>query len=264
MSTQNDILAQQLEAAILADDEAGLVDVRELLSGQLHGVDLDDTVPSFALFKAARHGRVETCRLLWKTLRPSGKQKYFVSETESRNRPLHIAVEKCAHFAVGKLLVEDCHFNINQTDFAGDTPLHYVFLRHSEAMCRYLSENGAEVNRGGMMLGHGTVAFGPLCFAVEDGDRVLVDLLLEDGADPNFNRTMPATTKDNEDDSQDKSRNTDNAITRGNVGILRTLLQHGAYVGIFYRNASTDTLLSICFYKIRTRASRSNLPFVAY
>jgi ankyrin repeat protein len=231
MSAQDATLAQQLEAAILAGDEAGLVRfLREIVSE--HGADLDPVLHS-ALFKAVRRGRsVETCRLLWKTLSPRGKQKYFVSDTVSCKRPLHVAVEK-NHFAIVRLLVEECHFNINQKDCVGDTPL--CCARYSgEALNRYLLENGAHVNRGGTMEGRGTPTFGPLWFAVNDGNRVLVDLLLEHGADPNFNRRMPATNEYNYRNRQEHSRTTDMAIQHGDAELLATLIQHGAYVGSFY------------------------------
>lgn len=119
------------------------------------------------------------------------------------------------HLPVVRLLKEYNFFSINQLD---DTPLSSAALANTNSleMTRFLLLNGADSSQPAR-------SFTP---SVMTTYTALIRSLLENGADPNLNRTPPPA------DGGDGSRNnTDKAIENGNTEMLSVLLERGEFVG---------------------------------
>ncbi|KHN99763.1 Palmitoyltransferase AKR1 [Metarhizium album ARSEF 1941] len=81
-----------------------------------------------------------------------------------------VAMEKL--FATGE-------FDATYTDDEGITPLHWAAINNQYAMCKFLIEHGAEINRKG-----GESVATPLQWAAQRCHYYTVNLLLQHGADP--------------------------------------------------------------------------------
>lgn len=76
-------------------------------------------------------------------------------------------------------LFESGEFDATYTDDEGITPLHWAAINNQYAMCKFLMEHGAEVNRKG-----GDSIATPLQWAAQRCHYYTVNLLLQHGADP--------------------------------------------------------------------------------
>ncbi len=101
--------------------------------------------------------------------------------------PLHICCQHPSPVAV-EILLELQHFNINQMDYLGNTPLLHVIHASNNPCMRTLTapilsmllKHGADPNL------HGPLTLSPLILAVLQKDEELVELLLRHGANPNI------------------------------------------------------------------------------
>ncbi|KAI1344242.1 hypothetical protein F5Y15DRAFT_365937 [Xylariaceae sp. FL0016] len=76
-------------------------------------------------------------------------------------------------------LFESADFDATYTDDEGITPLHWSAINNQFAMCKFLIEKGADVNKKG-----GDSVATPLQWAAQRSNYYTVNLLLQHGADP--------------------------------------------------------------------------------
>ncbi|CAJ2505928.1 Uu.00g000580.m01.CDS01 [Anthostomella pinea] len=76
-------------------------------------------------------------------------------------------------------LFESSELDATYTDDEGITPLHWSAINNQYAMCKYLIEKGADINRKG-----GDSVATPLQWAAQRSNYYTVNLLLQHGADP--------------------------------------------------------------------------------
>ncbi|CAH0017650.1 unnamed protein product [Clonostachys rhizophaga] len=76
-------------------------------------------------------------------------------------------------------LFESGNYDATYTDDEGITPLHWAAINNQFAMCKFLIEHGAEINRKG-----GESVATPLQWAAQRCHYYTVNLLLQHGADP--------------------------------------------------------------------------------
>ncbi|KAI6785261.1 Palmitoyltransferase-like protein [Emericellopsis cladophorae] len=76
-------------------------------------------------------------------------------------------------------LFETAGYDATYTDEEGITPLHWAAINNQYAMCKFLIEHGAEINRKG-----GESVATPLQWAAQRCHYYTVNLLLQHGADP--------------------------------------------------------------------------------
>ncbi|EON99705.1 putative palmitoyltransferase akr1 protein [Phaeoacremonium minimum UCRPA7] len=76
-------------------------------------------------------------------------------------------------------LFESQEYDATYTDDEGITPLHWAAINNQYAMCKFLIENGAEINKKG-----GESVATPLQWAAQRCHYYTVHLLLQHGADP--------------------------------------------------------------------------------
>jgi ankyrin repeat protein len=210
-----------------------------------------------ALFFAVYRGCVESCRILWNGLGKRAKQIYTKSldsptrtnrsssTSSSINYPLHSAVY-LGRFEIVRLFIQEFHWNVNQTNGLGHTPLSCAI--NNVEMTRFLLQNGANANvRGGGVRGNCS----PLVHAVEQNSIDVVRLLLENGADPNQKQYRGPV--DDEDDVENqrgtcsrtahtRCRPIDIVIQNGHAEILSLLFQCGALVGYHNDNDNKDSV----------------------
>jgi ankyrin repeat protein len=261
MSDQTFTTLQLLEKAITSRHlyavRAILATERTSPDGSSTSVAVTDDDVDEALYSAAVVGFVEACRLLWQKLSPSAKEKYTdADEFPALKSPLHLAA-RGDHRDVVRLFVEEYHFNVNQFDPCGRTPLHYAVKEYDgdeHPLSRFLLENGANVN-----MTRGAHRKSILDWAVYYSNTSLVRLLLfEYGADPMIT-CGPINHEQEMSGVNGWGPITSTAITNGDEEILRMLLEKGAYVGhsdicahvLSYMvngqpHRSRDTKLSIC------------------
>jgi Ankyrin repeats (3 copies) len=142
-------------------------------------------------------------------------------------------------------------FNVNQYCEGLGRPLHLATQHDADPeMCRLLVENGAKIQVSGED-SH------PLNDAVDESNTEVVRVLLELGADPNFERSPE------ESYSWDNNpRCTDTAILWGETEILPLLLQHKAFVG---SGKLVDDDTSLCYVsRIANEIERLKCPFANF
>ncbi|KAG4219193.1 hypothetical protein PC116_g32327, partial [Phytophthora cactorum] len=76
-------------------------------------------------------------------------------------------------------LFESSEFDATYTDDEGITPLHWAAINNQYAMCKFLIEKGADINKKG-----GESIATPLQWAAQRSNYYTVNLLLQHGADP--------------------------------------------------------------------------------
>ncbi|KAL7626438.1 palmitoyltransferase akr1 [Parahypoxylon ruwenzoriense] len=76
-------------------------------------------------------------------------------------------------------LFESSEYDATYTDDEGITPLHWAAINNQFAMCKYLLEKGADINKKG-----GESVATPLQWAAQRSNYYTVNLLLQHGADP--------------------------------------------------------------------------------
>ncbi|KAI0846018.1 ankyrin [Daldinia vernicosa] len=76
-------------------------------------------------------------------------------------------------------LFETSDFDATYTDDEGITPLHWAAINNQYAMCKFLIEKGADINKKG-----GESVATPLQWAAQRSNYYTVNLLLQHGADP--------------------------------------------------------------------------------
>jgi len=81
--------------------------------------------------------------------------------------------------AAMQALFDDEEYDATYTDDEGITPLHWAAINNQYAMCKFLLDEGAEINQKG-----GDSVATPLQWAAQRSNYYTVDLLLQRGADP--------------------------------------------------------------------------------
>jgi ankyrin repeat protein len=194
---------------IAATREANLENLRELLSKKDHRgrYNVTDHDIRRALYEAASvGGSVEACRLLWERLSHFEKQMYGSIYMSRCGSPLHHAVRR-GQLELVRLFIEEFQWNIDQANLGHETPL--LLATNSEALTRYLLENGANVDTG--------LPYGPLYKAVwANRTEVARLLLVEYEADPNLYR-RPVHEEEDYLNRERDLRITDVAIQKGNA-----------------------------------------------
>ncbi|KAI0006473.1 hypothetical protein F4779DRAFT_21919 [Xylariaceae sp. FL0662B] len=76
-------------------------------------------------------------------------------------------------------LFQDSEYDATFTDDEGITPLHWAAINNQFAMCRFLIDKGADINKKG-----GDSVATPLQWAAQRSNYYTVNLLLQHGADP--------------------------------------------------------------------------------
>ncbi|KAI0486675.1 hypothetical protein F4859DRAFT_502125 [Xylaria cf. heliscus] len=76
-------------------------------------------------------------------------------------------------------LFESSEYDATYTDEEGITPLHWAAINNQYAMCKFLIDKGADINKKG-----GESIATPLQWAAQRSNYYTVDLLLQHGADP--------------------------------------------------------------------------------
>jgi Ankyrin repeats (3 copies) len=186
---------------------------------------------------------VEVCRLLCAQVRNSSPRlvdKYAMNDTgDDDPGPLHLAARN-GRVNIARMLVEEYSsiFNVNQeTDrFYGyehvQTPLQYAVSiddrtnRHE--MCRVLLEHGADPNQDPNAVdGTNSTGVSALFPAVSAGDRVLVRLLLQYGANPGL---IPDGAGEYYEEDLSYVQTAISDVS--DPEMLADLLDHGARVGV--------------------------------
>jgi ankyrin repeat protein len=169
-------------------DENNMTELRKLLKKtdrfSVSGWAVTDHEIHICLPRAASAGRVDSCRLLFQRLSKQGQETY-TRQTHIRGfGALHEAA-LMGHVAVLQLLLLQFHCNVNQLNEIHATPLSTALPCLTTT--RFLLQNGADPN----LPNQGPVMSWPLYWAVSNDQSSvdLVQLLLEFGANPNFNFT---------------------------------------------------------------------------
>ncbi|KAH8898383.1 Palmitoyltransferase AKR1 [Thozetella sp. PMI_491] len=128
------------------------------------------------------------------------------------NDIMHIA--RIGDIALMEKLFEKGEYDATYTDDQGITPLHWAAINNQYAMCKFLIEQGAEINKKG-----GDSVATPLQWAAQRCHYYTVHLLLQHGADPLI--------------TDQQSYNTLHISTfNGNVFLITLLLHQGIPVDV--------------------------------
>ncbi|KAI1319398.1 hypothetical protein F5Y16DRAFT_391004 [Xylariaceae sp. FL0255] len=94
-------------------------------------------------------------------------------------KPDIMQLARIGDIAAMEELFKSPEFDATYTDDEGITPLHWAAINNQYAMCKFLIENGADINRKG-----GDSVATPLQWAAQRSNYYTVNLLLQHGADP--------------------------------------------------------------------------------
>ncbi|WWC57688.1 uncharacterized protein I303_100222 [Kwoniella dejecticola CBS 10117] len=108
------------------------------------------------------------------TIRESG-------ESSQNQLSIHALAQRGDTPTLSSLLRENPSLDLSQRDDQGITPLHWAAINAHMGTCRFLLDNGAEVDAVG-----GELNATPLQWAARNGHLYVVHLLLAHGADPNI------------------------------------------------------------------------------
>jgi ankyrin repeat protein len=115
---------------------------------------------------------------------PSGEVISFPSPLESPNTPqlsIHAFAQRGDTQSLIALLQSNPTLDLSARDSQDVTPLHWAAINAHMATCRFLLDNGADVDALG-----GDLKATPLQWAARNGHLYLVHLLLSRGADPSI------------------------------------------------------------------------------
>ncbi|ORX41280.1 ankyrin repeat-containing domain protein [Kockovaella imperatae] len=93
---------------------------------------------------------------------------------------IHAIAQRGDTLALSKLLESDRSVNLSTRDSQDVTPLHWAAINAHISTCRFLLDNGAEIDPIG-----GELKATPLQWAARNGHLYVIHLLLSRGADPN-------------------------------------------------------------------------------
>ncbi|KAL4869977.1 Palmitoyltransferase akr1 [Aspergillus spectabilis] len=88
-------------------------------------------------------------------------------------------IARIGEVSVMQKLFDEKKFTANHADEEGITPLHWAAINNQYAMCKFLIDNGADVNAKG-----GESVATPAMWAAQRCNYYIVHLLLQNGADP--------------------------------------------------------------------------------
>ncbi|KAI5853662.1 hypothetical protein GGS23DRAFT_620318 [Durotheca rogersii] len=88
-------------------------------------------------------------------------------------------IARVGDIAAMEKLFESEDYDATYTDDEGITPLHWASINNQYGMCKFLIENGADINKKG-----GESVATPLQWAAQRSNYYTVNLLLQHGADP--------------------------------------------------------------------------------
>ncbi|WWC85410.1 uncharacterized protein L201_000273 [Kwoniella dendrophila CBS 6074] len=94
---------------------------------------------------------------------------------------IHALAQRGDTPAISSLLRDNPSLNLSQKDEQGITPLHWAAINAHMGTCRFLLDNGAEIDAVG-----GELQATPLQWAARNGHLYVIHLLLSYGADPNI------------------------------------------------------------------------------
>jgi ankyrin repeat protein len=216
---------------LFAAARAGIPDLVQEILDEGCPVDVRDPFGRTALHFAAEEGQVEVADILLR----NGADPTTMSEHDEGAAPLHYAAG-AGHLEVVELLLQDPRVSANSFSVAGMTPVHEAIEHGHTAVVRALlghaTSNPNQTDIFGVTL---------LVAAVFFRKIEIVNQLLELGADPNI------ANNGADDDAViiylAGIGPLHTAVYQGDVGIARTLLQHGANVNA--RDGDGNTPLAL-------------------
>lgn len=177
------------------------------------------------LHRAVAEGKTDAVKMLW----AAGAGLEYKPDQYS-DRPLHLAI-KNDMYEIAQFLVNK-GAQLDAPDNHGNAPLHLAVDWKTTEAARFLLDKGAQVDVVASKGGHT-----PLHSATLTGNRNMVQLLLDRGANPNF--------RDN-----DGRTSLHHAVAGGRDAIVLLLLEKGGDVGIVSKRGMTP--LGLCRMKDTT------------
>ncbi|WWC67222.1 uncharacterized protein I206_101129 [Kwoniella pini CBS 10737] len=110
-----------------------------------------------------------------------GRETMRGIEEASEQLSIHALAQRGDISTLSSLFRDDPSLDLSKRDDQGITPLHWAAINAHMGMCRFLLDNGAEIDAIG-----GELNATPLQWAARNGHLYVLHLLLSHGADPNI------------------------------------------------------------------------------